>query len=234
MTCPLCHFPPLDGCVAGSVRHDDRDCACPQFFHYLKSAESNRRWPIPARYAEAALSFFPPESGRVYSRELVHAHGVMRDRFISHLDAGLMAMIQGTVGTGKSHLAAACVNAVRGMGHFAVFAPATEIESRAYATIDTDDETMTQLTSDLSECTLLAVDDIGKNRGTEFVTTTLYKVIEDRYNEKRPTIITTNDTMAELARTFGPMKSAALIDRMGEDGVVILLNGKSMRSGGKG
>jgi len=47
---------------------------------------------------------------------------------------------------------------------------------------------------------LLIIDDLGKEPATEWVISTLYGIVNERYERELPTIITTNYADEELAR----------------------------------
>lgn len=60
---------------------------------------------------------------------------------------------------------------------------------------------------------LLVLDDIGAEKPTDFVTETLYRIINMRYIHKIPTIFTSNYTLSELAERIGD-RSASRIAEM--------------------
>ena len=53
------------------------------------------------------------------------------------------------------------------------------------------------------ECSLLIIDDLGVERSTDWSLETLFKIIDYRYNEELPILITTNCTPEELKEHVG-------------------------------
>lgn len=225
MTCPQCNSQPFEGCIDGFMSDT---VACPQYVRVLRVRQNNRHWPIPPRYEGAALAFFPPEHGDKFSAGIMDAHEAIRDKFLPGLDKGPQAILQGDCGVGKSHLAAAAVKCARSLYKFAIFASATEIETRAYEAVNGEDGELDALVRDLEECDLLVIDDIGKNRATEFVCETLYKIVDRRYENLKATILTTNDGVPEIQAIWGA-RAMPMLDRMREDGFVLSVKGKSLR-----
>ena len=83
---------------------------------------------------------------------------------------------------------------------------------------------------------LLVIDDIGKEPPTEWAISTIYNIINGRYEAYLPTMVTTNyDTEALIERmtpreTQGDMTAWATIDRLMEMCRAITLTGQSWRS----
>lgn len=51
-----------------------------------------------------------------------------------------------------------------------------------------------------ASCGLLVVDDLGKERATEWTLSKLFQLFDERYSQRRPTIVTTQYGAAELGR----------------------------------
>lgn len=83
---------------------------------------------------------------------------------------------------------------------------------------------------------LLVIDDIGKEPPTEWAISTVYNIINGRYEAYLPTIVTTNyDTEALIDRmtpreSHDSMTARATIDRLMEMCRGIALTGQSWRS----
>jgi len=101
-------------------------------------------------------------------------------------------VLAGPVGTGKTHLLAAAI------GHLAleIGAEARYVEiSLLYATIRRgfqDGKSGGEIIGPLSEVEVLAIDELGKGRGSQFELETLDELIARRYNAGRTTLFTTN------------------------------------------
>lgn len=108
----------------------------------------------------------------------------------------------GGAGTGKTHLAAAIANHVADK-----FAARIEFEtfSEAIAEIKSafsDSKNDTHLEKRMCEADLLVIDDLGKETHSPFNDELLYRVVNYRYKEKLPIVITSNLRMEFLVRTF--------------------------------
>lgn len=74
---------------------------------------------------------------------------------------------------------------------------------------------------------LLILDDLGREKATDWVLERLYVLIDTRYGNHLPTVVTTNYSPAELAkRDYG-----AMISRLSEDARVIKITAADQRPG---
>ena len=110
----------------------------------------------------------------------------------------------GEYGTGKTHLAMAAVYALLDQGQRAWFTTAGELLDRwrsRYGKEEMDFGQMFQ--SDCLRPSLVVVDDLGSERGTEWAMERLTMFLDTRYGRNLPTIITTNNDKPTLARRSG-------------------------------
>ena len=132
-------------------------------------------------------------------------------------------ILSGPVGTGKTALLVATLRAAiertlaRGR-----FWPAVELLDALRPT-DTGGPKW-QLESIIDE-PLLAVDDLGVGRVTDFVVETWERIIDARYREARPLLLTTNLTRRELTDTLG----SRVASRLAEMCEPIVLSGEDRR-----
>jgi DNA replication protein DnaC len=116
-------------------------------------------------------------------------------------------IISGPVGTGKTHLLAATLSHLVLEGG----AEARYVEiSFLYATIRKgfkDGKSGGEIIGPLSEVEVLAIDELGKGRGSQFELDTLDELISRRYNAKRTTLFATNYALAPEKR--GSVRTAA-------------------------
>lgn len=131
----------------------------------------------------------------------------------------------GPVGTGKSHLAAACVHHVLGRMRAAVFADTMQLMDRLNATYDDHKETENQVLGTLAKADLVVLDDVGARRWTESQRDRIGRVINDRYNARLPIIVTTNLDINPLAGYVGDRS----IDRLLETCDVVKTDATSYR-----
>ncbi|MCW5319650.1 DNA replication protein DnaC [Verminephrobacter aporrectodeae subsp. tuberculatae] len=125
-----------------------------------------------------------------------HALGVAREfaeNFPEHARRGSTRVFAGNVGTGKGHLAMSVAKHVMEQGHSVFFATAREIVLMLRARWDDrtapgELEVLRMLTS----VSLLVIDEIGVQFNTDAERDQLFGVIDGRYRDLMPTILTTN------------------------------------------
>lgn len=76
---------------------------------------------------------------------------------------------------------------------------------------------------------LLAIDDLGAERATDWVREQLFEIINHRYEHRLPTFITTNYGLDELAERIEPR----VLERILEDAEVIDVDGPNLRRGAR-
>ncbi len=147
-----------------------------------------------------------------------HALTVCRDfaeRFEDHLVLGSTLVLAGKTGTGKGHLAAAVCMAAMRAGRTAFFATSREILLMLRASwSDKAAPSELDVLRHLTGVDLLVIDDIGVQFGTDAERDQLFSVIDGRYREQRPMILTTNLSAAQLQALIGERSYS----RLREDG----------------
>lgn len=138
---------------------------------------------------------------------------------------GLGIYLYGGNGTGKSHLSACVVNKLSQMGIPTLF-------TNFFTLIDDIKKRKANLGL-VATIPVLVFDDIGSEKvkfGEEdsWVQEIIFQIINQRYNEKKPTLFTSNCTIEELMIKKGFSKKT--IDRIiGMASAVIKVDGKSYR-----
>lgn len=84
---------------------------------------------------------------------------------------------------------------------------------------------------DLADLELLILDDLGSERPTEWTAERLYALVNRRWLEERPTIVTSNLASGELQQAVGPRVYSRLV---GNGSVGIGLSGPDRRRKGPG
>ena len=174
------------------------------------------------RFKDASFENFEPSAGTeacwAYTKEYA-------EHFTKKTDGGIC--IYGRAGNGKSHLAAALVNRVIQRGFTAVFIEVPDLFSKIKATYGADgtgseDKIMTAL----GKCDLLVLDDAGAERPSEWVQEKFFQIINTRYKNRLPVVITTNTKdMAGLEDIIG----FRAYDRVLEMCLPLKNNGESYR-----
>lgn len=114
-------------------------------------------------------------------------------QWIESYPNGKGLLIDGPVGVGKSHLAAAAMTAlakkkfVRGAFHFV-----PDLLMKLRSAIGNEDEDETDIVYEATRVQLLVLDDLGSERLTDFAAERLLLIIAGRYHKGNPMIVTTN------------------------------------------
>ena len=136
-------------------------------------------------------------------------------------NAGLV--LWGDVGTGKTFFAACIANALVEQNVSVKMTNFSTILNDLFAESDKN-----KYLDRLSDHSLLIIDDLGIERGTEYALEQVYNVIDTRYKSGKPLIITTNLTLDELkAPTDIPHKR--IYDRVLGMCVPVMFNGVNFR-----
>lgn len=143
--------------------------------------------------------------------------------------------IAGTPGTGKTHLAAAIANQLMAQNRPVICMTMQDMLERIKRTFNSSGSDEADVLKIYKTVQLLVIDDIGKELTTEWAVSTIYNIINGRYEAYLPTIVTTNyDTDTLIARMTpretGDSKTArTIIDRLQEMCRGIVLTGESWR-----
>ena len=142
----------------------------------------------------------------------------------------------GPPGTGKTHLAASIANQLMSDGVPVIFTTMIDLLGKIKATFDAERTTANEADVMRSYKTvdLLIIDDMGKEQPTNWALTKMYEIINSRYENYRPVIITTNYSAEELTQRLTPKDgdnttAAACIDRILESTYTVALAGESWR-----
>ena len=132
-----------------------------------------------------------------------------RYAFGFHPKAGNL-LFSGNTGLGKTFLSACIARTVADLGYSVVYESAGHLFSALEkARFEANDENR-RAAAKYTECDLLIVDDLGTELPGQFVTAALYSLINDRLLEAKPTIISTNLNVDELARRYNPQIASRL------------------------
>ena len=115
------------------------------------------------------------------------------DNFRQFKEDGKGILLYGSVGTGKTFLAACAVNALIDKGIPALLVSVPYISNKLFGIDDKN-----EYVDSLNEYPLLVLDDLGAERNTEYMNEVVYTIINARYKAKLPLIVTTNLTTEQL------------------------------------
>lgn len=143
--------------------------------------------------------------------------------------------IAGPKGTGKTHLAAAIANHLMRRGVPVICMTMIDLLERIKRTFNREGVDESSVLDIYKTVPLLIIDDIGKEPATEWAVSTIYNIINGRYEAYLPIIVTTNYDDASLIRRLTPehgdsMAAEAIVDRLREMCQGIVMSGESWRS----
>ncbi|MCC7243453.1 MAG: ATP-binding protein [Acidobacteria bacterium] len=187
MTCPLCNDTRWKSVVTDGVEHVVR-CDCWRDAVVARQLNEAR---VPQRYARCELSTFDHDMDS--QREAYRRATAFVEAF-PVVDRGLL--LYGPHGVGKTHLAVGMLKAaIRTRGACGYFFETRELLRLVRDTYNRSvDETEMDVLAPVLKADLLVLDDLGAERTSEWVQETLGLVVNTRYNERRPTIFTSNLT----------------------------------------
>lgn len=147
-------------------------------------------------------------------------------RFVDDFDADRLRdgkyflVLYGGCGCGKTHLAAAIANELKRRYHLCRFTTFGDLLSSVRDTYSTGDSEQVVIDG-YRKAPLLIIDDLGKEKATEFSTATLFNIVNYRYESGLPLVITTNHSLDELPRRLTPpggdeIEAEAIVSRLCE------------------
>jgi DNA replication protein DnaC len=103
--------------------------------------------------------------------------------------------LAGPPGAGKSHLAAALALAVAARGRTVSYASVPEL--LAFIRSGFEDNTADDRLRALAGVHLLVLDDLGAGKMSEWALDVLFRIVNERWREDRPTVVTSNMPLGE-------------------------------------
>jgi DNA replication protein DnaC len=118
----------------------------------------------------------------------------------------------GNVGAGKTHTAAAIANELMEKKQVEVlFLSMPEAVTRVKKTFDTELKGEdARLFDRMKEVELLILDDLGVEKNSEWLTDQMYQIIDHRWKNKKPLIVTTNLSIEDLGMIYKPQVASRL------------------------
>lgn len=188
--------------------HDNRLCVCHK--QLLKDVERQRIAKVApigrCTFATFDLNCFSSEKkeGGVAPRELAESvySGCMRYCGNFSMESPNLLLI-GSTGLGKTHLSLAMANSVIEQGYGVVYGSAAAIFNDLEAVrFHRDTGYLRYEERNLLDCDLLILDDLGSEFVTAFTVSALYNLVNARILSGKPTIISTNLSVADLERAY--------------------------------
>jgi DNA replication protein DnaC len=172
-----------------------------------RKAEVERKFAISSlgeRFENCRFETFAKRPGTEKAFRLAYDYA---ERF--ELYGAESLLIWGAPGNGKSHLAAAVCHKLKERGKIPVFQTMTELLERIRATFGRQaKEQEREIMAALQDCDLLVLDDLGAEKVSDWTLDVLFRIIDGRYRQKKPTMFTTNFSPSELLDRFRMDKSS--------------------------
>lgn len=195
----------------------DADRAEMEAMRARQAANRNRAYAKqrPARYADA-------------SYDMLTEHQAHNGKVARWWDAGPRAIVlAGPARTGKTTAAYAIANDVHSRGAWTVVRTAADLSAALKP--DSGEPLAYQYAT---ECELLLVDDLGRERVTDWWLEQLQRIVDTRCSNGRRMITTTNhganatETYDQLSERYG----YPLVERLIDDGAVLVFDGPATRN----
>lgn len=136
--------------------------------------------------------------------KLLEKINVYLKNFAENKKHGIGLILSGNVGTGKTFLAVSIFKKLVRQGYFVIFSKATNLFTRMEeAKSFNNPDTISHIVHEYCQADLLILDDLGSHIWNDSVNSYLYKIIDSRYENMKPTIITTNCSKQDLAIKLG-------------------------------
>jgi DNA replication protein DnaC len=175
---------------------------------------------IPKRFASKTLEGYTATTTE--QRKALNTCRRYAAEFSQIAESGRCLLLLGKPGTGKTHLSVGIANEIMAKtAATAVYRTIGTVLQSIRATYDrTSEQTESQILSSLISPSLLILDEIGvsKEKPSDFELTTLFAIINGRYEELRPTVIVSNLDGQALPAAIGER----CIDRLREGGVIVV------------
>lgn len=135
-----------------------------------------------------------------------------------NVDAGRGMWFMGDVGTGKTSLAMLVSQAVEKAGRSVAVYPVTRLLAEIKDTYDSDSTgSYMSLFRRLCSVDLLHLDDLGAEKRTEWVLEQLYAIVNERWQDERSIVVTTNIVdLDELREQIGARTVSRLLEICGD------------------
>lgn len=149
------------------------------------------------------------------------------NKFTEFRQEGKGLLLYGTVGTGKSFMAACVANALIDKGYTAYMTNFSRLTNKIQGMFDGRQEYI----DSLNRYSLLIIDDLGAERKSEYMVEQVFNIIDARYRSGLPFIVTSNLTWQEISKPQ-EVNYSRIYDRILERCVPIEVSGVSRRRQG--
>ena len=219
------------GCPACNAEHrvaeEKRRIAEEEADRQRRMEQSLSMSGIPLRFRDRTFDNYVADTDG--KRDALKVATNFAANFEQHLRDGTTVVFSGKPGTGKSHLAIAAAMIVMNTGT-ALYLNALDLVRMVRDTWRRDSEmTESAVLHELSTVSLLVIDEIGVQYGTEGEQVILFDVLNRRYRDLMPTILLTNLGAKGMKEFLGERS----FDRLREGGIWVAFDWESHRGAKK-
>ena len=175
-------------------------------------------------FADSQMAEFTFEKDDKANPKISSALKTYCDNFPRFRREGKGIILYGSVGTGKSFLAACIVNELVSKGYACQMTTFSRLTNQIGALWDGKQEFIDRLT----QLSLIAIDDLGVERDTEYMNENVTTIVDALYTAKVPMIITSNYTPKQMTEEMD-IRRKRIFDRILERCHPIEMTGESRR-----
>ena len=166
------------------------------------------------RFEQFSLDYYPDRLDpvmKVNVRALMERNLQMCRRYAATFsEKSPNLLFSGDTGLGKTFLSACIARVVADRGYSVVYASASHLFGKLERAKFYNDEQARQDSQRYTDCDLLIVDDLGTEMPSQFTTSALYTLINDRIIYGRPMILSTNLNTEDFSRRYSSQVASRL------------------------
>ncbi len=195
----------VNGQLCDCYRHLLKEEACKRL-SALSAMKLTTFESLDLDYYDAAVD---PKMGISPRQKMQEIITYCRSFAIQFSSAADSLLLQGSTGTGKTHLCLAIARTVAEQGYGVVYGSVQPLlrrmESEHFGRAEGDSE------AQLIGCDLLVLDDLGMEFDNPFYRACIYNILNARLLEGRPTIISTNLSFSAIKERYGDQIASRII-----------------------
>lgn len=215
----------------GISRKVSKNCDCQEEELKKQRAEEERQERLRrielmriSGFPDAALMKCTFENEEGGQKKVIDAAKRYVEKFDEFKKDGKGLLLYGSVGTGKTYVAAAIANALIDKGIRAMVTNFARITNKLQESFDGRQDFI----DGFNNFDLLVIDDLAAERKTEYMQEIMFHIIDARYRSGKPMIITTNLSLEALKHP-AQESDARIFDRIMERCFPIEVKGDSIR-----
>ena len=167
---------------------------------WINKAAGSRiaRANIPKRYQHCTLENFQAYNDSL-KRAVTYANSVVAEFPVRRTERDRGLLLIGLPGVGKTHLAVAMLKECIHKGGTGLFYTTIDLMAALRSTYSGQDSTTeSAVLRDVTEADIVVLDEMGRERVSDWRDEMLHLIVNARYSNRRPTIFTTNYDVADI------------------------------------